>query len=98
VVHTPGHTDGQCCFIIDHRVVVGDTVFVGGPGKTWSSEGFATTMKTMKKIIFAWPDETEFFPGHGPSGVIGTERPAFEAFLSRGWSEDLQGDVTWLET
>lgn len=97
VVHTPGHTEGQCCFIIDHRVVVGDTVFVGGPGKTWSPEGFATTMETMKHIVFAWPDETEFFPGHGPSGMIGVERPAFEGFLARGWSADLQGDVTWSE-
>jgi glyoxylase-like metal-dependent hydrolase (beta-lactamase superfamily II) len=95
VVHTPGHTDGQCCFIIDHRVVVGDTIFVGGPGKTWSPEGFATTMKTMQNIVFKWPDETEFYPGHGPSGMIGVERSAFEAFLERGWSEDLQGDVTW---
>jgi glyoxylase-like metal-dependent hydrolase (beta-lactamase superfamily II) len=95
VVHTPGHTEGQCCFIVDHRVVVGDTVFVGGPGKTWSPEGFATTMKTMETIVFAWADETEFFPGHGPSGTIGSERPAFEKFLSKGWSENLYGDVVW---
>ena len=95
VVHTPGHTEGQCCFMIDHRVVVGDTIFVGGPGKTWSAEGFATTMKTMEEIVFAWPDKKEFFPGHGPRGTIGIERPAFEAFLARGWPEDTQGDVTW---
>ena len=95
VVHTPGHTDGQCCFIVDHRVVVGDTVFVGGPGKTWSTEGFAATMKTMEHIVFGWSDETEFYPGHGPSGTIGGERPAFERFLASGWSEDLYGDVLW---
>jgi glyoxylase-like metal-dependent hydrolase (beta-lactamase superfamily II) len=95
VVHTPGHTDGQCCFIIDHRVIVGDTIFVGGPGKTWSAEGFTTTMKTMENVVFNWADETEFYPGHGPSGTIGDERPAFENFLARGWSENLYGDVTW---
>ena len=98
VIHTPGHTDGQCCFIIDHRVVVGDTIFVGGPGKTWSPEGFATTMETMEKIVFAWSDETEFNPGHGPSGTIGKERSVFEAFLARGWPEDLQGDITWVDS
>lgn len=97
VVHTPGHTEGQCCFIIDHRVVVGDTIFVGGPGKTESSEDFSTTMETMENIVFKWSDETEFFPGHGPSGKIGIERPSFEAFLARGWPEDLQGDVVWSE-
>lgn len=98
VVHTPGHTMGQCCFFIDHRVIVGDTIFVGGPGKTWSPEDFSTTMVTMQKVVFKWGDETEFFPGHGPSGKIGVERPAFEAFLTRGWPEDLQGDVTWSES
>lgn len=98
VVHTPGHTAGQCCFIIDHRVIVGDTIFVGGPGKTWSPEDFSNTMETMEKVVFKWSDETEFFPGHGPSGTIGIERPAFEAFLTRGWPEDLHGDVTWSES
>jgi glyoxylase-like metal-dependent hydrolase (beta-lactamase superfamily II) len=84
------------CFDLgDKRVLVGDTVFVGGPGKTWSPEDFTLTMRTMQEIVFAWPDDTEFYPGHGPSGVIGEERSDFEAFLRRGWSDDLHGDVTW---
>lgn len=96
VIHAPGHTPGQCCFDLgDGRIVVGDTVFVGGPGRTWSPEDFATTMETMKEIVFRWPDETKFFPGHGPSGKIGEERTAFEAFVTRGWSDDLEGDVAW---
>ncbi len=97
VAHTPGHTPGQCCFIIDHRVVVGDTIFVGGPGRTWSPEGFETTMEMLQNVVFQWSDETEFHPGHGPSGTIGTERPAFEAFHTRGWLPDLHGDVTWVD-
>jgi glyoxylase-like metal-dependent hydrolase (beta-lactamase superfamily II) len=94
-VHTPGHTPGMISLVLDHRVVVGDTLFVGGPGRTASPEDFATTMQTMQQIVFAWPDETEFYPGHGPSGTIGAERPAFEAFVARGWPADLHGDVTW---
>ena len=95
-IHAPGHTPGQVCFDLgDGRIIVGDTVFVGGPGKTWSAEDFATTMRTMQEIVFTWPDETQFFPGHGPSGVIGSERPAFEAFVARGWDANTQGDVTW---
>jgi hydroxyacylglutathione hydrolase len=96
VIHTPGHTPGQVCFDLgDGRIIVGDTIFVGGPGKTWSPEEFKRTMQTMQEIVFAWLDETEFFPGHGPSGYIGKERPAFEAFVERGWPETLYGDVTW---
>lgn len=95
-LHTPGHTPGMTCLDLgDGRVLVGDTIFVGGPGKTWSPEEFATTMRTMQEIVFTWPDETAFYPGHGPSGVIGKERPAFQAFVARGWPADLYGDVIW---
>jgi hydroxyacylglutathione hydrolase len=96
IIHTPGHTPGQCCIDLgDGRILVGDTIFVGGPGRTDSPKDFAITMQTMRQIIFAWPDKTGFFPGHGPSGKIGAERPSFEAFVARGWPEDTHGDVTW---
>jgi glyoxylase-like metal-dependent hydrolase (beta-lactamase superfamily II) len=96
VIHTPGHTPGQCCFDLgDDRIIVGDTVFVGGPGRTWSPQDFTLTMKTLQQIVFQWPDETTFFPGHGSNGKIGDERAAFEAFVARGWPEDLEGDITW---
>jgi glyoxylase-like metal-dependent hydrolase (beta-lactamase superfamily II) len=96
-LHTPGHSPGMTCFDLgDGRILVGDTVFVGGPGKTWSMEEFNTTMHTMQAIVFSWPDSTRFYPGHGPSGLIGDERPAFEAFVQGGWPHDLYGDVTWV--
>lgn len=95
-IHTPGHTPGQTSFDLgDGRMIVGDTIFVGGPGRTWSPRDFSTTMNTMATIVFQWPDETTFYPGHGASGVIGTERPAFERFLQKGWHKKLHGDVTW---
>lgn len=96
VIHIPGHTPGQCCLDLgDGRIVVGDTLFVGGPGRTATPQDFTTTMRSMQEIVFTWPDNTSFFPGHGPSGSIGLERPAFEAFVARGWPEDTHGDVTW---
>jgi hydroxyacylglutathione hydrolase len=96
VIYTPGHTPGQVCYDLgDGRVLVGDTLFVNGPGKTWSPDDFSSTMWTLQQIVFEWPDETEFFPGHGPSGTIGEERPRFEAFVAKGWDKDLHGDVTW---
>lgn len=95
-IHTPGHTPGMTCLDLgDGRIIVGDTIFVGGPGKTWSPQEFEATMRTMQEIVFQWPDETIFYPGHGPSGKIGDERPAFESFVQRGWPHDLHGDVTW---
>jgi len=87
---------GATCFDLgDGRVLVGDALFVGGPGATQTPQDFTLTMQNMQTIFFTWPNETRFYPGHGPSGVIGQERPAFESFLKRGWADDLCGDVTW---
>jgi glyoxylase-like metal-dependent hydrolase (beta-lactamase superfamily II) len=49
----------------------------------------------MQNVVFRWPDETRFYPGHGDSATIGEERPRFEAFAARGWPRGTQGDVTW---
>jgi hydroxyacylglutathione hydrolase len=96
IIHTPGHTHGMVTLMLpDHRAIVGDTIFQGGPGKTWAPHYFAVTLETMRNIVFQWPDETECFPGHGPSFRIGDERPTFEAFLQREHPADLCGDVTW---
>ena len=95
-IHTPGHTPGQTSFDLgDNRIIVGDTLFPGGPGKTWSPEEFRLTMKTLENVVFKWPDETEFYPGHGNSGKIGIERSAFTEFIKRGWHKDTFGDVVW---
>ena len=95
VIHTPGHTPGMVTLMLpDNRAIVGDTIFQGGPGRTWAPHYFKVTMETMRNIVFQWPDETECFPGHGPSFRIGDERPAFEAFLQREHPDNLCGDVT----
>ena len=96
VIHTPGHTHGMVTLMMpDNRAIVGDTIFQGGPGRTWAPQYFAVTLETLQNIVFQWPDETECFPGHGPSFRLGDERPAFEAFLQREHPADLRGDVTW---
>ncbi|MBN1219732.1 MAG: MBL fold metallo-hydrolase [Anaerolineae bacterium] len=95
-IHTPGHTYGMVCIMLpDQRAIVGDTIFQGGPGRTWAPPYFKVTLETLRNIVFQWPNETECFPGHGPSFLIGDERPAFEAFLQREHPDDLCGDVTW---
>ena len=96
LIHTPGHTHGMMTLMLsDKRAIVGDTIFKGGPGRTWAPHYFAVTMQTMQNIVFTWPDDLECFPGHGPSFRIGDERPAFEAFVQRGYPADLRGDVAW---
>ncbi len=96
VYHTPGHLEDLLCFALeaDHRIIVGDTIFEGGPGKTWSAAGFRTTLQTLRKIVLAWPDATLCYPGHGPSFQLGQKRQAIEAFLNRDHG-NFFGDATW---
>lgn len=95
-VYAPGHIGNQICFVLndDHRVVVGDTIFDGGPGRTWSSDGFQTTLETLRNVVLPWPDDTVCYPGHGPTFRLGDRRAEIEAFLAKDHG-DFYGDATW---
>lgn len=96
VYYTPGHIDDQICFALedDPRIIVGDTIFAGGPGKTWSVEGFQTTLATLRDVVLAWPDTAVCYPGHGPSFQLGTIRVRVEAFLQQDHT-GFYGDAEW---
>lgn len=96
VVHTPGHTDDQICLDIEKSpiVIVGDTLFAGGPGRTDSIADFRQTLITLRMKVLCWPDETVCYPGHGPSFCLGDKRRAIERFLEKDHG-DFCGDATW---
>ena len=96
VHHAPGHTPDQLCLAIedDERIVVGDAVFEGGPGKTWTPEDFQITLDTLRRVILAWPDGARCYPGHGGPFRLGDIRSAIESFISRDHGR-FCGDATW---
>lgn len=96
VQHTPGHIGDQICFAIrgDNRIIVGDTIFAGGPGRTWSSEGFQQTLETFRNVVLKWSDDTVCYPGHGPHFRLGDIRAAVAAFVAKDHG-DFHGDATW---
>jgi hydroxyacylglutathione hydrolase len=96
IYHSPGHIDDQVCYALegDHRVIVGDTIFEGGPGKSKSPEAFQTTLKTLGNVVLPWPDETVCYPGHGPSFRLGDHRSEIEAFVRKDHGAFF-GDATW---
>lgn len=95
-VYAPGHIGDQICFVLqdDQRVIVGDTIFDGGPGRTWSAQGFKTTLETLRHVVLPWPNETVCYPGHGPHFRLGDRRAQIEAFLAKDHG-DFFGDATW---
>jgi len=96
VYFTPGHIGDQICFAIqgDNRIIVGDTIFDGGPGRTKSKTDFKTTLNTLRDVVLSWPDWTVCYPGHGSSFRLGERRAAIEAFLKKDHG-DFYGDATW---
>ena len=85
VRYAPGHIGDQICFVIanDNRVIVGDTIFANGPGKTWNKDQFQMTLETLRTVVLSWPDDTICYPGHGPAFRLGDSRAAIEAFLAK---------------
>lgn len=90
VLHTPGHTPGSVCFLIEDggesHLFAGDTLFPGGPGNTFGNkQAFDAIMRSLDSKLFVLPDATHVYPGHGDDTTIGAERPYVEEWRERGW-------------
>ncbi|MEO7190476.1 MAG: MBL fold metallo-hydrolase [Vicinamibacterales bacterium] len=83
-LHTPGHCPGGVCLAIGRadadarQLFDGDTLFAGAIGRTdLPGADYATLMRSIRTVLFRFPDETPVHPGHGPSTTIGAERGRF---------------------
>jgi glyoxylase-like metal-dependent hydrolase (beta-lactamase superfamily II) len=86
ILHTPGHTQGSVCILLQGVVITGDTLFPGGPGATrFDHSSFDTIIESITSKLFTLPDDTVVLPGHGDSTTIGTERPQLSEWIERGW-------------
>ena len=64
LVHTPGHTPGSQCFLVDGRLVAGDTLFLEGCGRTDLPGSDPEQMYFSLQRLAALPDDTIVYPGH----------------------------------
>jgi glyoxylase-like metal-dependent hydrolase (beta-lactamase superfamily II) len=81
IFHTPGHCPGGVCLAIGRDddvkrdLFVGDTLFAGSIGRTDLPGGnHETLLRSIRDVLFAFPDESVVHPGHGPDTTIGQER------------------------
>ena len=68
-VHTPGHTPGSQCFLVEQRLVAGDTLFLDGCGRTDLPGGNPGDLYTSLQTLASLPATTIVCPGHQYSAL-----------------------------
>ncbi len=66
MIHTPGHTPGSQCFLVDDQLLVsGDTLFLDGCGRTDLPGGDPELLyESLTQKLAQVPDDAVLFPGH----------------------------------
>ena len=92
LVHTPGHTPGSQCFLVDGKLVAGDTLFLEGCGRTDLPGGDPEQMWfSLTQRLARVPDDTVLYPGHlyapEPSATMGETRARNYVFQPKSLEE-----------
>ena len=74
IIATPGHTQGSCCFLIDHRLFTGDTLFEGSVGRTDFPTGNVISLYGSLRKLFAMKEDYPVYPGHGAETTLFQEK------------------------
>ena len=73
VLHTPGHTPGSVCLMVDHAIFSGDTLFAGSCGRTDIGGDWVTIQRSLKRLA-AIEADFAVYPGHGESTTLAREK------------------------
>lgn len=74
VLHTPGHTPGSLCYLIEDALFAGDTLFAGGCGRTDFPGGDPAQMLKSLLRLAAMEQDLAVYPGHGESTTLAAEK------------------------
>ena len=95
VIHTPGHTPGSICLLVDGVLISGDTLFPGGPGRSDNPDALRQLVGSIASKLLTLPEDTAVYPGHGDNTTIGAAKGEHAVFASKEHPAGLHGDVTW---
>ena len=74
VLHTPGHTPGSVCLVVDDHIFSGDTLFAGSCGRTDLPGGnWSTILKSLRRLA-SFERNYWVHPGHGTSTTLSEEK------------------------
>jgi glyoxylase-like metal-dependent hydrolase (beta-lactamase superfamily II) len=96
VLSVPGHTPGSTTYVCGKSAFVGDTLFPGGPGHSRSGELLKQEIASITTQLYALPDDTTIYPGHGETTTIGESKAEYAVFAGKEHPAGLHGDVNWL--
>ncbi len=75
VIHTPGHSVGSVCYVLDRVIFSGDTLFKGDCGRTDFPDGsFQLIKSSIKDKLFGLEGDYRVLPGHGEETTLDEER------------------------
>lgn len=81
IIHTPGHSQGGVCYLIEDNLFSGDTLFNESIGRTDFEDGdYDTLIKSIKEKILPLDENLNVYPGHGDSTTIAHEKK-YNSFL-----------------
>lgn len=78
-IHTPGHTSGGICVIVDDKyLLTGDTLFIGDCGRTDLPDGSNEHMFNTLQMLKSLSDKLIVYPGHDygprPYDTLGNQK------------------------
>ncbi len=74
VMHTPGHSKGSVCYIIEDVIFAGDTVFAGSVGRTDNYGGNQAEQRKSLKRLIELDGDYKLLCGHGEDTTLDVER------------------------
>lgn len=85
VIHTPGHTPGAICLLVEKKLLTGDTLFVNAIGRTDLAGGDSIKLFESLQKLKKLDDDVEVYPGHDygeiPFSTIGGEKKTNPYFM-----------------
>lgn len=74
VIHTPGHTKGGVCYMIDDMLFTGDTLFKGTVGRTDFPGGSMKEIVASVNRVGSLSGDYKVYPGHEGETTLNFER------------------------